>query len=74
MRLRRQRFADAAPAAPPGRYYAVVSVHNATAGNYTLERQSRTITQTHALVRIAKASRANPSAWTSASAPPSPAR
>ncbi len=30
----------------PGRYYAVVSVTNATAGNYSLVRESRTITTT----------------------------
>ena len=30
----------------PGRYYAVVSVRDATAGNFTLERESRTITAT----------------------------
>ncbi|HXQ00281.1 MAG TPA: hypothetical protein VN845_09495, partial [Solirubrobacteraceae bacterium] len=30
----------------PGRYYAVVSVRDATAGNYTLVRESRTITST----------------------------
>ncbi|HTA96875.1 MAG TPA: hypothetical protein VK730_04440 [Solirubrobacteraceae bacterium] len=30
----------------PGRYYAVVSVRDATAGNFTLVRQSRTITST----------------------------
>ncbi len=30
----------------PGRYYAVVKVRDATAGNYTLVRESRTITQT----------------------------
>lgn len=30
----------------PGRYYAVVSVHDATSGNYTLVRESRTITST----------------------------
>jgi hypothetical protein len=30
----------------PGRYYAVVSVRDATAGNYTLTRESRTITAT----------------------------
>ncbi len=40
----------------PGRYYAVVSVHDATAGNYTLERQSRTITQTHVSFGSSKAS------------------
>jgi hypothetical protein len=31
----------------PGRYYAVVSTRGATAGNFTLIRQSRTITSTH---------------------------
>ena len=30
----------------PGHYYAVVKVRDATAGNYTLLRESRTITQT----------------------------
>lgn len=30
----------------PGRYYAVVSVNDATSGNYTLLRESRTITST----------------------------
>jgi hypothetical protein len=30
----------------PGRYYAVVSVRDATSGNYTLVRESRTITST----------------------------
>jgi hypothetical protein len=30
----------------PGRYYAVVSVRDATAGNFTLVRESRTITST----------------------------
>jgi hypothetical protein len=30
----------------PGRYYAVVSDRNASAGNFTLERESRTITST----------------------------
>ena len=30
----------------PGRYYAVVKVRDATAGNYALVRESRTITQT----------------------------
>jgi hypothetical protein len=30
----------------PGRYYAVVSVRDATAGDFTLERESRTITST----------------------------
>jgi len=30
----------------PGRYYAVVSVRDATAGNFSLLRESRTITQT----------------------------
>ncbi len=35
----------------PGRYYAVVSVRDATAGNFTLTRESRTITATHDLVR-----------------------
>ncbi|HEY2142662.1 MAG TPA: hypothetical protein VGG98_11465 [Solirubrobacteraceae bacterium] len=30
----------------PGRYYAVVSVRDATAGNFTLTRESRTITST----------------------------
>jgi hypothetical protein len=30
----------------PGTYYAVVSVRDATAGNFTLERESRTITAT----------------------------
>lgn len=39
----------------PGRYYAVVSVHDATAGNYALERQSRTITQTHVSFGTSKA-------------------
>jgi hypothetical protein len=39
----------------PGRYYAVVSVSDATAGNYTLERQSRTITQTHVSFGSSKA-------------------
>ncbi len=31
----------------PGRYYAVVSTEGATAGNFTLTRESRTITSTH---------------------------
>jgi hypothetical protein len=39
----------------PGRYYAVVSVTDATAGDYTLERQSRTITQTHVSFGSSKA-------------------
>ena len=30
----------------PGRYYAVVSVHGTSAGNFTLTRESRTITST----------------------------
>jgi hypothetical protein len=39
----------------PGRYYAVVSVRDATAGNYTLVRESRTITATSLSFSSAKA-------------------
>lgn len=39
----------------PGRYYAVVSVRNGSAGNYTLIRQSRTITRTSVSFSSAKA-------------------
>jgi hypothetical protein len=40
----------------PGRYYAVVSVRDATAGNFTLVRESRTITSTSISFPAAKAS------------------
>jgi hypothetical protein len=40
----------------PGRYYAVVSVRDATAGNFTLVRESRTITSTSLSFSSAKAS------------------
>lgn len=40
----------------PGRYYAVVSVRDATAGNFTLVRESRTITATSLSFSTAKAS------------------
>jgi hypothetical protein len=39
----------------PGRYYAVVSVRDATAGNFTLVRESRTITSTSLSFSPAKA-------------------
>jgi hypothetical protein len=39
----------------PGRYYAVVSVRDATAGNFTLVRESRTITSTSLSFSSAKA-------------------
>jgi hypothetical protein len=39
----------------PGRYYAVVSVRDATAGNFTLIRESRTITSTSLSFSSAKA-------------------
>ncbi|MFI4993463.1 MAG: hypothetical protein ACHQCH_07595 [Solirubrobacterales bacterium] len=39
----------------PGRYYAVVSVRDATAGNFTLVRESRTITSTSLSFSTAKA-------------------
>jgi hypothetical protein len=39
----------------PGRYYAVVSVRDATAGNFTLVRESRTITRTTVSFGSAKA-------------------
>jgi hypothetical protein len=39
----------------PGRYYAVVSVRDATAGNFTLVRESRTITSTAISFSSAKA-------------------
>jgi hypothetical protein len=39
----------------PGRYYAVVSVRDATVGNYTLVRESRTITSTSISFGTAKA-------------------
>ena len=39
----------------PGRYYAVVSVRDATAGNFTLIRESRTITSTSISFSSAKA-------------------
>jgi hypothetical protein len=39
----------------PGRYYAVVSVRDATAGNYTLVRESRTITSTSLSFSTSKA-------------------
>jgi hypothetical protein len=39
----------------PGTYYAVVSVRNATSGNFTLERESRTITATSISFSSAKA-------------------
>jgi hypothetical protein len=39
----------------PGRYYAVVSARGATAGNYTLIRESRTITRTSVSFSSAKA-------------------
>jgi hypothetical protein len=39
----------------PGRYFAVVSVRDATAGNFTLVRQSRTITSTSLSFSSAKA-------------------
>jgi hypothetical protein len=38
----------------PGRYYAVVSVRDATAGNFTLVRESRTITSTSLSFSTAK--------------------
>ena len=44
--VRRQRLADAPQKLRPGRYYAVVSVRGASAGLFTLERESRTITRT----------------------------
>jgi hypothetical protein len=40
----------------PGRYYAVVSARGATAGSFTLTRQSRTITSTHVSFSPSKAS------------------
>ncbi len=40
----------------PGRYYAVVSVRDATAGNFTLVRESRTITATSLSFSTSKAS------------------
>ncbi len=40
----------------PGRYYAVVSARDATAGNFTLVRESRTITSTSLSFSSAKAS------------------
>jgi hypothetical protein len=40
----------------PGRYYAVVSTRGATLGNYTLIRQSRTITSTSVSFSASKAS------------------
>jgi len=40
----------------PGRYYAVVSTHGAAVGNFTLIRQSRTITSTHVSFSSAKVS------------------
>jgi hypothetical protein len=40
----------------PGRYYAVVSVRDATAGNFTLLRESRTITATRISFAATKAS------------------
>jgi len=40
----------------PGRYYAVVSARGATVGNYTLIRQSRTITSTKVSFSSGKAS------------------
>jgi hypothetical protein len=40
----------------PGTYYAVVSVRNGTAGNFTLVRESRTITSTSLSFSSAKAS------------------
>jgi hypothetical protein len=40
----------------PGRYYAVVSARGATVGNYTLIRQSRTITSTSVSFSSGKAS------------------
>ncbi len=39
----------------PGRYYAIVSVRDATSGNYTLIRESRTITSTSISFGTAKA-------------------
>jgi hypothetical protein len=39
----------------PGRYYAVVSTEGATAGNFALTRESRTITSTHISFSEAKA-------------------
>jgi len=39
----------------PGTYYAVVSVRNATSGNFTLVRESRTITSTSISFSAAKA-------------------
>lgn len=39
----------------PGRYYAVVSTRGAAVGNFTLIRQSRTITSTHVSFASAKA-------------------
>jgi hypothetical protein len=44
----------------PGRYYAVVSARGATAGNYTLFRQSRTITSTSVSFSNGKASSGQP--------------
>lgn len=44
----------------PGRYYAVVSARGATLGNYTLIRQSRTITTTSVSFSAAKASAGQP--------------
>ena len=40
----------------PGRYYAVVAVRDATAGNFTLVRESRTITSTSLSFSSSKAS------------------
>ena len=39
----------------PGRYYAVVSTHGGAVGNFSLLRQSRTITATHVSFASAKA-------------------
>jgi len=39
----------------PGRYYAVVSTHGGAVGNFTLLRQSRTITATHVSFASTKA-------------------
>ncbi len=44
----------------PGTYYAVVSVNNNTAGNFTLLRESRTITSTSISFSAAKAAAGQP--------------
>jgi hypothetical protein len=44
----------------PGRYYAVVSVRDATAGSYTLVRESRTITTTSLSFGVRNASARQP--------------